>query len=408
MFPWFRPVLLASRLPLPRRTIRLRLTLIYSALFLLAGALLLTVTYLLVRFTFPTASTRSYLVGHPPAGDAHPLAPPPPALAAIQAENARQRDADLHQLLAVSAVALAIMGGVSLLLGWVVAGRVLRPLRTITATVRDLSSATLDRRLALPGPDDELKELGDTFDDLLGRLQRSFASQRQFVANASHDLRTPLTLQRALLEAVLADPAATPTSLRGTFDRLLAVAAEQERLIEALLTLATSERGVERWEPFDLADLAEAVLTARRGDAARLRLRTTAELEPAPAVGDPDLVERLVANLVDNALHHNTPGGQIEIATGTERGDSTVTVINSGPVVPPDRIAGLFEPFRRLGAGRSRHSGGHGLGLSIVAAIAASHHARLRARPGANGGLVVSAAFPTGTHRQGPTSHSRR
>lgn len=204
-----------SRLRLPRRTIRLRLTLVYGTLFLLSGAGLLAVIYLLVRFTFPTASTHAYSSAHPPKGDPHALAPLP-GLASLQAQDASQRNADLHQLLVVSALALAAMAIVSLLLGGLIAGRVLRPLRTITGTARDLSSTTLHRRLALPGPDDELKELGDTFDDLLGRLEQSFDSQRQFVANASHELRTPLTLERALLEAAIANPSATATSLRNT------------------------------------------------------------------------------------------------------------------------------------------------------------------------------------------------
>jgi signal transduction histidine kinase len=391
-----RLVRLADRLPLPRRTIRFRLTLVYGALFLLCGAALLAVVYVLVRFTFPAASTRSYL-HHPPAGNGGPLAPLP-SLASLQAQSDRQRDADLHQLLVVSGLALAIMLVVSLALGWLVAGRVLRPLRTITATARDLSSATLDRRLALAGPDDELKELGDTFDELLGRLERSFTAQRQFVANASHELRTPLTLERALLDAALADPAASTDTLRATCQRLVAVNAEQERLIEALLTLAASERGLDHREPLDLAELVGYVLDARRDQADRRGLQVGAALASAPTTGDPDLIERLVANLLDNALRYNSPGGRIEVTSGAEPGRAFLGVANTGPDIPADRIEELFQPFRRLGTSRTRHGGtndpGHGLGLSIVAAIATAHGAEITARPGAGGGLAVTVRFP--------------
>ena len=357
--------------------------------------------YLLVRFTFPTASTHTYSSAHP-AGGSHPLAYLP-SPASLQAQDASQRNADLHQLLAVSAIALAAMAVVSLLLGWLIAGRVLRPLRTITATARDLSSATLDRRLALPGPDDELKELGDTFDDLLGRLEQSFDSQRQFVANASHELRTPLTLERALLEAAIGNGNATATSLRGTCERLLVANAEQERLIEALLTLATSERGVEVWEPLDLAELTGAVLDSRRGNATCLELRLETVLEPALCTGDSELVERLVANLVENALRYNTPGGRVEIVTWVDTEHALISVGNTGPQIPPDRIDDLFRPFQRLGDTRTRHDHGHGLGLSIVAAVATAHHAHIVARPGIDGGLDVTVGFPTaatGDHSQ--------
>lgn len=383
---------------LPRRTIRFRLTLIYGLLFLLCGAGLLAVVYLLVRFTFPAASTRTYL--HPPAGQGSGSPPSTlPGLGSLQAQSARQRDADLHQLLVVCGLALAIMLVISLGLGWLVAGRVLRPLRTITAAARDVSSSNLDRRLGLTGPHDELKELSDTFDELLARLERSFASQRQFVANASHELRTPLTLERALLEAALAEPAATATTLRGTCQRLLAVNADQERLIEALLALAASERGTDRREPLDLAELTRQVLDARRADLARLGgPRVEAELMPAPASGDPDLIERMVANLIDNALRYNAPNGRVDIATGTDDRRAVVSIANTGPVVPPERIGELFQPFRRLGAGRARRAPagrpGHGLGLSIVAAIAAAHAADITARPGAEGGLAISVRLP--------------
>lgn len=286
------------------------------------------------------------------------------------------------------------MALVSVVLGWLVAGRVLRPLRTITAAARDVSSTSPHRRLALTGPRDELKELGDTFDGLLGRLEQSFQSQRQLVANASHELRMPLTLERPLLEAVLTDPQPTAESLRTTCERLLAANARQDRLIEALLTLATSERGIERWEPIDLAVLADQALAVRQAQAERLGLRARTGLSQAPSSGDPDLAERLVAKLIDNALHYNIPGGWVEVVTGTHADRATVRVSNTGPAVPAHKVQELFQPFRRLGNGRTRHRGGHGLGLSIVSAIATAHQATLEARARPGGGLDVEVRFP--------------
>jgi signal transduction histidine kinase len=378
---------------LPRRTIRLRLTVLCAALFLVSGAALVTTTYLTVSFTFPKASvqTHSYDVGPGPT-PRQPLVPLR-SPASLRAQKNQQRAADLHQLLVVSGAALAAMGLLSLLLGWLVAGRALHPLRTITAAARDLSSTDLHRRLALAGPDDELKELGDTFDGLLGRLERSFRSQRQFVANASHELRTPLALQRALLEAALTDPEPADGSLRAACERLLDLNTQQNRLIEALLTLATSERGVEHWHRFDLADIARQAIEARRPEAASLGLHVEVSLTPGLIRGDPDLVGRLVANLLDNALRYNVPDGWVAVSTETDAGGSTLRVSNTGQVVPADEISDLFQPFRRLGA-RTRHDDSHGLGLSIVSAITTAHHADLTVghRPG--GGLDITVRFP--------------
>ena len=268
------------------------------------------------------------------------------------------------------------MAFASLALGWMVAGRVLRPLRTITAAARDISSTNLHRRLALSGPGDEVKELGDTFDGLLCRLERSFQSQRQFVANASHELRTPLTLERALLEAALTEPDSSADSLRTTCERLLVANSQQDRLIGSLLTLATSEKGIERHELIDLAALAEGVLLSRHAEAERLDLRIEATLAPAMTRGDPDLVRLLVANLVDNALRYNLVDGQVQVGTGVSNDGATIRVSNTGPLVAAEEVAELFEPFRRLGGQRTRHGDGHGLGLSIVSAIAEAHAPR--------------------------------
>jgi signal transduction histidine kinase len=379
----------------PRRTIRLRLTAFYSGLFLVSGATLLAITYLLVRFTFPVAA-HAHSAGTAGAGGRKPGPPlaPLPSLASLQARDARQRAADLHQLLVVSGIALVVMALAALVSGWLVAGRVLRPLRTITAAARDLSSTDLHRRLGLTGPDDELKDLGDTFDGLLGRLERSFQSQRQFVANASHELRTPLTLERALLEAVLTGPEPGAESLRATCERLLAVNTQQARLIDALLTLATSDRGIDRWEPVDLSVLTEGAIAVRQAEARRLGLRVRASLAPARTAGDRDLAGRLVANLLDNALRYNIPGGLIEVSTSTHASEVLVRVGNTGATVPASEVSELFQPFRRLGNERTRPGDSHGLGLSIVAAIATAHHGAIKASARPGGGIDIEIRFP--------------
>jgi signal transduction histidine kinase len=283
---------------------------------------------------------------------------------------------------------------ISLGAGWLIAGRVLRPLRTITATARDISARNLHQRLGLDGPQDEFTELGETLDGLFERLEGSFESQRHFVANASHELRTPLAAERTLLQVALADPDATAATLRATCEELLALGEQQERLIEALLTLASSERGIERWEPFDLAEIAGKVILDRQDQAERRGLRVATTLSAAPATGDPSLAESLVANLVDNAIRHNRTGGSVEIRTGITDGLATVSVSNTGLTVPADEVDRLFQPFQRLGSDRLRHQAGHGLGLAIVRAIAGVHNATLDARARPEGGLAIEVRFP--------------
>ena len=402
---------LAVRPHLPRRTIRLRLTAVYGGLFLASGAMLLAITYVLVSNA--TAGECSHggpnkpvcgITNGPHGGPAQgssgagrlQTSGSMSALASRQANAlaASQHATEMHQLLIYSGVALAITAVLAVALGWVVAGRVLRPLRTITAAAHNASVTSLHERLALSGPDDELKKLGDTFDELLGRLAGAFDAQRRFVANASHELRTPLTLGRALLQMTLTDPDATVGSFRSTCEEVIAVADHQERLIEALLVLARSERGLDHREPVDLSAVTGEVVAARHRQAQRLGLQVTAVTDPARTEGDARLAERLVANLVDNALRHNTHGGRIEVATGSRAGRPFVAVANTGPVVAPGEIHRLFEPFQRLGAGSAQNADGLGLGLSIVQAIATAHDATLTARAQPGGGLDITVSFP--------------
>ncbi|GAA0999380.1 ATP-binding protein [Acrocarpospora macrocephala] len=360
-----------------RRPVRLRLTLLYSGLFLVAAVLLVALIYFLVEHSpFPGAPPAPA----PPGGLGLPV--PVPKVEEQQTEN-------LRRLLVNSLIALAVMAFASMLLGWLMAGRVLRPLGDMTATVRRITADRLDRRLAASGPDDELKELADTFDELLDRLEAAFTAQRRFVANASHELRTPLTLQQAMTEVALADPEADVESLRAVLERLLAAGQHQERLIEALLTLARSQQGLHHRQPLDLAAITAQALD-RSGDPA---VHIESALHPAPASGDRALIERLVANLLDNALRHNVPGGWIKVATAVQSGRPTLRISNSGPAIPPDQIHRLLQPFQRLETGRKASGDGLGLGLSIVAAIVKAHHGTLEARPLPEGGLEVTLAL---------------
>ena len=287
----------------------------------------------------------------------------------------QQHSADVDRLLAASWVTLVATAVVSAVLGWFLAGRVLRPLRQMTTAARTISAGNLHERLALTGPGDEFKQLGDTFDDLLGRLEASFAAQRRFVANAAHELRTPLTVERTVLQVALADPDASAASLRAACEELLAAGRDHERLLDSLLTLATSERGLQRREPIGLAAIVDAVLESSQPQIERQSLAVTAELRQATINGDRALIESLVANLVDNAIRYSEPEGRMEVGTSVDAGHAVLTVVNSGPTVPPGEIEQLFEPFRRLTTDRTTADGHHGLGLSIVRAVATAHGA---------------------------------
>jgi signal transduction histidine kinase len=410
-----------SWLRLPRRTARTRLSLLYAGLFLLTGVCVLTLVYLVTStsspihisvsaspvgrvvtihrkgnsvFVYPQGSTTPTVPAVPPV----PTVPPVPVGArgtrVVKNLVSAQHTADVSRLLAVSWLGLAITTLLSALFGWIAAGRVLRPLRTITTTAQSISAGNLHERLALAGPNDEFRQLGDTLDDLLGRLEASFEAQRRFVANASHELRTPLTLERTLLQVALADPNATVESLRATCEELLASGQDQERLLEGLLTLASSERGLERRELLDLSRIAEHVLSTARPEAERLSVHIEASLAPASTRGDRGLIERLVANLTDNAIRYNHPDGRIDIHTATDADRALLTVTNTGPAIASKDVDRLFEPFQRLGEDRTADDGGHGLGLSIARAIAAAHDAIITARPQPEGGLEVTVSFP--------------
>ena len=370
---------------------RLRLTLLCGLLFLASGAALLAVTYGLVSSRL-SANTVTRLPARGAIAGSGIVTASPGVANSMRA----QQTADLHELLIQSGIALAIMAAAALALGWLTAGRTLRPLRAITAATRQISDRNLHERLALTGPRDELTDLADTIDGLLARMDAAFGSQRRFVANASHELRTPLMLTQTLLQVALADPAITLGSLRAACQDVLAACKEQDRLIKALLTLARSQRGLDHREPLDLADITRHVLHARGHEATARRLRVDAALGPAPASGDPSLTEILISNLIDNAIRHNIPGGHIQITTAAHGSQATLTVANTGPHVPADQVPRLLEPFQRLDGKRGHHQEGLGLGLglSIVAAIAGAHNADLSVHPRPPGGLAIEVTFP--------------
>jgi signal transduction histidine kinase len=292
-------------------------------------------------------------------------------------------------------IALALVA-IGVFAAWWLAGRFLRPLRSMTATAREISATNLNRRLSLAGPEDELSELGQTLDDLFARLQASFDSQRQFVANASHELRTPLAGQRTLLQVALADPGADSRALREACEEALQLSGQQEQLIDALLALATSERGVQRWEPFDLALLSREAVEKHGQDAERRGIEIDARLEPAVASGEASLAESLITNLLENAIRHNLTGGSVQISTAGTAAGPRLRISNTGAEVPPGDIGRLFQPFQRHGPARVGAADGHGLGLAIVQAIADAHGASLIARARPQGGLEVEVTFRAG------------
>jgi signal transduction histidine kinase len=361
-------------------SLRARMTVLYGVVICASGVALLGVTQLLAPGVLMHHVHKSGGPGQPGAV----VAAPPTRVPLTVSSPVFWNDV----------VFLVITAVLSLAAGWLIAGRFVRPLRSIITTSRDISANNLHRRLGVRGRGDEFTELGQTLDDLFGRLEASFQAQRHFIANASHELRTPLTAGRALLQVALADPEPTVETLRATCEELVELGDQQEHLITALLALASSQRGIGQLECLDLADIAGDVLLTRQEEAKRHGIHLRAALAAAPVTADPDLAESLVANLLDNAIRHNLPGGQAEISTALTTAGAVVSVSNTGTLVPPDAVQDLFQPFRQLGTQRTRRGEGHGLGLAIVRAIADAHGAALTARARPAGGLDIEVTFP--------------
>jgi len=427
-----------------RGSVRFRLTMLFASVFLVAGAGLLGITYGLVSHAQDDIIVARFNAGTPTAGsgstDPGPtgagtsgsasggtiitgpdvaglgtLPDPGQAQAAARqyATDTRARENDA--LLLYSGIGLGIMAVVAAALGWFVAGRALWPLRRIIESARRISATNLHERLALEGPDDDLRELADMIDGLFARLDASLQAQRQFVANASHELRTPLARSRTLLEVALRDPESSTGSLRAACERAVAAGAEQERLIEALLTLARGQRGLTRRVPLDLAAITRDVLASRGKPIAASGLAVEVKLAPGLLGGDEALLERAVGNLVDNALHYNMDGGTVWITADTEDDRASLTIANTGPEVSPAAVGRLLQPFQRgtetgdayRTRPRTARDEGLGLGLSIVAAIAKAHDAELTVTPRLTaGGLAIRLTFPKLPTAASPTAGS--
>ncbi|MEU8157021.1 HAMP domain-containing sensor histidine kinase [Micromonospora sp. NPDC048986] len=380
-----------------RLTIRARLTLIYGGLFLLAGVVLLAVTYVLVDQRMPQPFGVS-LRDLPKTAPTTPSGQNVDNLRALlqEVQEEAKRNA-LESLLTQGGIALIVVSTVAIAFGWLLAGRALQPLLQITGTARRIAGADtagrgLHERIALTGPADEVRELADTFDEMLERLDRSFDGQRRFVANASHELRTPLALNRALVELAVTRPDASAETRR-LGESLLAVNERHERLIDGLLTLADSENELTDRTPVDLAEVCAHTTEQAGKQAPDVPVRRV--LAPALTSGDPVLLERLTFNLVENALRHNLPtDGWVEVRTGLVDGRPTLTVSNTGPVIPGYDVETMFQPFRRLSRERVVGARGFGLGLSIVRAVARAHGGTAEAQPRPDGGLIVTVTLP--------------
>ncbi|WP_250000798.1 HAMP domain-containing sensor histidine kinase [Actinoplanes sp. M2I2] len=367
-----------------RLTVRGRLTLVYGGLFVLAGLVLLGATAVLVSQRLPNVLAKSERTA------------PLPGVAGDLTETRQYFEASasgaVSTLLSQGGIALLVVSAAAIALGWLIAGRMLHPLQQITATARRIADAPdadrgLHERIALTGPDDEIKELADTFDIMLARLDHSFDGQRRFIASASHELRTPLTLNRTLLEVALTQEAA-PEQVRQLGTTLLAINDRHGRLIDGLLLLAQSERPVAERSYVDLADIVDHVAVSDT-------VKVITEPGEATVSGNPVLLERLVQNLVENGVRHNLPAnGWVRVRTGSRAdGWAVLEVSNSGPVVPRYEVPGLFEPFHRYGTERL-HASGAGLGLSIVRAVARAHGGEARADARDEGGLIVTVTLP--------------
>jgi signal transduction histidine kinase len=395
---------------LPRRTVRLRLTALYGVMFLFSGAVVLGIASGVV-----VARSSATAVSSPTQAPRSALARADARIQMLQQDlantNSQAPNGVKASLFIGSAIALGIMTVVSLLLGWLVAGRALRPLRLMTAATQRISADSLDERLAVTGPDDEMKDLADTIDGLLERLEGAFAAQRRFVANASHELRTPLTTMRASLDVAVAKPGPVPPSTVALAGRVRTELNRVDELLEGLLTLARAQHGeLPGRATLSLESAVSAALAARAGDVAakRLTVRHATGEGGAWVRGSQALLCRMAENVIDNAIIHNPEGGWVSVATGTDGRWARLVVENGGDVIDQRQVDQLGQPFRRLGADRTGSDTGSGLGLSIVAAIAAAHQGTLDLRARPEGGLRVSITLPlaaqAGTARPAPAS----
>lgn len=389
-----------------RSTIRVRLTLLYAGAFFLAGTTLVVLIHLYLGQTLNHQTTARVGITSEHLRERVPTEPgsqqlPPEVQEALHAQFQRDRADTLKTMLIASLILLGVVGVAAGGFGWLVAGQALHPLRQITATARRVADRSLHERIALVGPDDELKDLADTLDAMLDRLDRAFDSQRRFVANASHELRTPLTINRTLIEVALDDPQADE-SLRQLGATLLAVNQRHERLIDGLLTLASSEQRLTEPVAVDVADIARHITTESQSAAQNAGVGIRTRLQPTPVIGDPVLLERLTQNLIDNAIRYNLPeNGCVTVTTDVVDGNAYLTVKNTGPHVPPYEVPSLFEPFRRLPTterladpSNASISRGAGLGLSIVRSVAHAHGGDVNAAPREGGGLTVRVRIP--------------
>jgi signal transduction histidine kinase len=363
-----------------RLTVRSRLALLLATLVVLTGVVLLVVNAGLVAASI----IRAVNAARPPAG-----LPPPAGQAHLVASS--RFSVFLAQDGVVLAGLVVVAGGVA----WLVAGRMLRPLRQITETARRITGDGLHERLALAGPADELTELGDTFDGMLARLEAAFADQQLFAANAAHELRTPLAVMRAELDLLLTGPEPSPPEVREAAARLRRTVLGSERLLERLLTLTRGMLAPGDRQPLALDETVRQALAAMAEDARARGLTVRADLGGARAYGDPGLLAELAGNLLDNAVKYNRPDGWIAVGTGTGTGRAVLEISNSGPRVAEAELAGLVEPFRR--ASRQRIGNSSGLGLSIVRSVVAAHGGELSLRALPDGGLAVRVSLPVDT-----------
>ncbi|MER6528286.1 HAMP domain-containing sensor histidine kinase [Streptomyces sp. NPDC001508] len=385
-FPWLRP------------TIRIRLTLLYGGMFLIAGILLLSIIYLLAAQAINTGNQPLFKIvsfsSLKVSSENCPAINTTDFNQAISQCADHQRQVALDNLLSRSLLALLGLAVIAFAFGYAMAGRVLSPLGRITRTARAVAGSDLSRRIELDGPDDELKELADTFDDMLERLQRAFTAQQRFVGNASHELRTPLAINRTLLEVQLSDPNA-PVELQQLGKTLLATNERSEQLVEGLLLLARSDNQIVERKPVDLAEVASQAIDQVHAEAEAKGVRITGECGPAVVQGNGVLLERIALNLVQNAVRYNVAeDGWVEVTTDVRHGQAVLSVSNTGPVVPAYEIDNLFEPFRRLRTERTGSDKGVGLGLSIVRSVTRAHGGHISAQPREGGGLVMRVTLP--------------